>query len=394
MATPALITSITLNRNSSEDITPQIPEYLYAYTDPNASGDTLYAWDDPEAGTSSEIYYNNAPMPRIYTNTLNPTVDSNLYDEYGTILDVTEFSDDERLPTIVALNSSTSSSGIYFELEQGGAWYCHYNRGNSSEDIVLPSSQPATLYTDSTTLTTGMTLYDDTGTDTGHKVGAISGDSFDIQVTNRSKLLLQNGNQSEVFNPQESQIILSSLFAWLDDRGIEHDSIEDISGFYGQFPSIVVANVIFNELSADYPMSNCIDHVNIAFLTNFDLSNYDMMPISFFINDVNAVDLSFYSEDFATNARNSLFNSEEDIHLEDIGGLFVDNITSNYGFNLSAFETSAFDTTGTLIASDLGTIPDEFRYLFSSWFDDEASQITTIDNFIIKIPFMQGVNPE
>lgn len=53
-----------------------------------------------------------------------------------------------------------------------------YNR-NSSKDII---SQPATLYADSTTLTTGMTLYDNTGTDTGYKVGTISGDSFDIQT--------------------------------------------------------------------------------------------------------------------------------------------------------------------------------------------------------------------
>lgn len=52
-----------------------------------------------------------------------------------------------------------------------------YNR-NSSKDIV---SQPTTLYTDSTTLTTGMTLYDNTGTNTRYKVGAISGNSFNIQ---------------------------------------------------------------------------------------------------------------------------------------------------------------------------------------------------------------------
>lgn len=43
-----------------------------------------------------------------------------------------------------------------------------------------PNSE--TLYTDSGTLTTGMTLYDNTGTDTGLKVGTISGDSFDIQT--------------------------------------------------------------------------------------------------------------------------------------------------------------------------------------------------------------------
>ena len=51
-----------------------------------------------------------------------------------------------------------------------------YNR-NSSKDIVL---QLTTLYTDTTTLTTGMILYDNTGTDTGLKVGTVSGDSFDI----------------------------------------------------------------------------------------------------------------------------------------------------------------------------------------------------------------------
>lgn len=50
---------------------------------------------------------------------------------------------------------------------------------DTSKDII---SQPSTLYTDTTTLTTGMTLYDNTGTDTGLKVGTISGNSFDIQA--------------------------------------------------------------------------------------------------------------------------------------------------------------------------------------------------------------------
>lgn len=58
-----------------------------------------------------------------------------------------------------------------------GNWYKH----DSTSDIIL-ISQPQTLYTDSTTLTTGMTLYDNTGTDTGLKVGTISGNSFDIQA--------------------------------------------------------------------------------------------------------------------------------------------------------------------------------------------------------------------
>ena len=49
---------------------------------------------------------------------------------------------------------------------------------DTSKDIV---PQPTTLYTDTTTLTTGMTLYDNTGTDTSLKVGTVSGDSFDIK---------------------------------------------------------------------------------------------------------------------------------------------------------------------------------------------------------------------
>ena len=48
---------------------------------------------------------------------------------------------------------------------------------DTSKDIVSTS----TVYTDTTTLTTGMTLYDNTGTDTGLKVGAISGDSFEVE---------------------------------------------------------------------------------------------------------------------------------------------------------------------------------------------------------------------
>ena len=60
---------------------------------------------------------------------------------------------------------------------------------DTSKDIV---PQPTTLYTDTTTLTTGMTLYDNTGTDTGLKVGAISGDSFDIKSTITITLVVQS----------------------------------------------------------------------------------------------------------------------------------------------------------------------------------------------------------
>ncbi len=55
-----------------------------------------------------------------------------------------------------------------------------WTRDSSRDTVIL--SQPQTLYADSTILATGMTLYDNTGTDTGLKIGTISGDSFDIQT--------------------------------------------------------------------------------------------------------------------------------------------------------------------------------------------------------------------
>lgn len=66
--------------------------------------------------------------------------------------------------------------------------YVNINRDSSKDIISKPehlyaytdSNAGTSLYTDTTTLTTGMTLYDNTGTDTGLKVGTVSGDSFDI----------------------------------------------------------------------------------------------------------------------------------------------------------------------------------------------------------------------
>ena len=47
-----------------------------------------------------------------------------------------------------------------------------------SKDI---GSSPTTVYTASTTLTTGMTLYDNTGTDTGLMIGTVNQDgTFDV----------------------------------------------------------------------------------------------------------------------------------------------------------------------------------------------------------------------
>lgn len=49
-----------------------------------------------------------------------------------------------------------------------------YNRDTSKDTIIYDT--PPTLYTESTTLASGMTLYDNTGTDTGETVGTINQD--------------------------------------------------------------------------------------------------------------------------------------------------------------------------------------------------------------------------
>ena len=70
------------------------------------------------------------------------------------------------------------------------AVYVNINRDSSKDIISKPehlyaytnqNASGETLYTDTTTLTTGMTLYDNTGTDTGLKVGTVSGDSFEVE---------------------------------------------------------------------------------------------------------------------------------------------------------------------------------------------------------------------
>lgn len=58
---------------------PSKPEYLYAYTDPNASGETLYAWT-----TTDE---DSTPIT-IYTKTPTPDTSSVLYNSDGTELSI------------------------------------------------------------------------------------------------------------------------------------------------------------------------------------------------------------------------------------------------------------------------------------------------------------------
>lgn len=78
---------------------------------------------------------------------------------------------------------------------------------DTSKDIV---PQPTTLYTDTTTLTTGMTLYDNTGTDTGLKVGTVSGDSFDIKRTITITLVVQSMSTSGAGSGTVNSVLFTS----------------------------------------------------------------------------------------------------------------------------------------------------------------------------------------
>lgn len=156
----------TVNMSLDDSSSPNIltiefanagPEKLYAWTDPNPSSETLYAWDkyDTKGGLTGVIYY---------TASDNPVVNDPLLDSSGKVIDSTYY-----------YVGTTPSNGEFYIGQIPSAF-----KGirNTSEDII---SQPATLYTDSTTLTSGMTLYDNTGTDISLKVSTISGNSFDIQ---------------------------------------------------------------------------------------------------------------------------------------------------------------------------------------------------------------------
>lgn len=81
-----------------------------------------------------------------------------------------------------------------------------FNR-NTSKDTMLYIIPP-TVYTDSTTLTAGMTLYDNTGTDTGCVVGNISNNSFDRCIT----LTLEKYNHAGAWIFPENITVNSQTF--------------------------------------------------------------------------------------------------------------------------------------------------------------------------------------
>lgn len=81
---------------------PALPENLYAYTDPNPSGETLYAWTT----NTSDI-----TVSTVYTTDAIPTNTSIFYDENGNVLDITTI----RYPMykIDSFNSGSSTECIF-----------------------------------------------------------------------------------------------------------------------------------------------------------------------------------------------------------------------------------------------------------------------------------------
>ena len=140
------------------------PSYLYAWTDSNITGVYYYAWT--HVGTyGSETYYTltDTPTPPVYSDNVFLFYNNEMNSLYpGNVLE--EF-DTSTTPTRIGM--SYDDNGIYY-----------YTRDESQDKIIY--TIPRTVYTDSTTLTAGMTLYDNTGTDTGKTVGTINQDgSFD-----------------------------------------------------------------------------------------------------------------------------------------------------------------------------------------------------------------------
>lgn len=75
--------SADFNRDATNDIIHvQKPEYLYAYTDPNVTGETLYAWD--VSSTNS-----GATPSTIYTKTETIDASTEYFNADGSQLDIT-----------------------------------------------------------------------------------------------------------------------------------------------------------------------------------------------------------------------------------------------------------------------------------------------------------------
>lgn len=146
------------------------PSHLYAWTDSNITGVYYYAWTHVGIYGSATLYtLTDTPIPPVYYNDIfffdgemNSLIDSdNVLEEFDT---------------------STTPTRIGMSYDGGGIEY--YYRDESQDKIIY--TIPRTVYTDTETVSNGMTLYDNNGNDNGYVVGNISNNSFDISKTNDS----------------------------------------------------------------------------------------------------------------------------------------------------------------------------------------------------------------
>jgi len=151
----------------------------------------------------------------------------------------------------------------------------HFLR-NTTKDVTLYDT-PATLYTDSTTLTTGMTLYDNTGTDTGLKVGTISGDSFDIAT----RTITAYSTVADICD-----ITINNITCKPDDYSPSPES---------NFVWIInVGDSVTMTIDAHSERGNIFESSNTNYIPNFGWRVSNPSPITFTMPDE---DLSFYVDD-------------------------------------------------------------------------------------------------
>lgn len=83
------------------------PEVLYAWTDPNPSGETLYAWGPTSDGSTF------SKTGRYYTKTLTPTTSDKLYDENGNELTITiirDYGSYTGYPELIGINDNSPTT--------------------------------------------------------------------------------------------------------------------------------------------------------------------------------------------------------------------------------------------------------------------------------------------
>ena len=190
----------TVTSANSTSITAYVwPSYTTTktfYRNPNfnivAPNSILYGWKN--YSSSTDLYYNYTfELSEIYTDTPNPTLSSKFYTKAGIEIDPMDFFDiDADAPVHYCVyadsnNLTFNTTNIPSQTPSTDSWSFYRD---STKDILFTS----TFYTNSTPVTTGMTLYDNTGKDTGLTISATETDgSFDVD-TNRDRYIYKAYN--------------------------------------------------------------------------------------------------------------------------------------------------------------------------------------------------------